>query len=68
MIPDVRICASNFLHSILIDFPVAPKKYLNLPLGSVKPTGWLNDQARLIVIPFCCLAYLELYRVAYGPD
>lgn len=25
-------------------FVVAPKKFLSIPLGNVKPSGWLHDQ------------------------
>lgn len=28
---------------------VAPKAFLNLPLGAVKPTGWLYDQLQVQV-------------------
>ncbi|KAI1796754.1 hypothetical protein LXA43DRAFT_573071 [Ganoderma leucocontextum] len=35
----------RFLSAISTESPlIAPKKYLNLPVRSVKPTGWLHDQ------------------------
>ncbi len=36
------VYSTDFLHA------VAPKKFLNLPLGAVRPDGWLHDQVRLL--------------------
>ena len=29
-----------------LDYLVAPKAFLSIPLGQVKPAGWLHDQVR----------------------
>lgn len=40
---------AQLLHECHVDLSllVAPKAFLSLPLGTVKPAGWLYDQVRV---------------------
>ena len=37
--------------SQIFEHIVVPKAFLSLPLGTVKPSGWLYDQVRLLNAP-----------------
>lgn len=46
--------------------PLQPEAFIPLPLGSVKPLGWLRDQCRLQAEGFT--GHLEEYWPDLGPD